>query len=211
MSNVEAFDAIKIVQSIELPFASTALNVFYARWEPGDGVSPMSDVEATLVAQDWMQALYGVLAPMLYHNLMVGQARQYRNSEPMGQPAIWEPISTFDTGQAGEDSSSNQMIAHGVAAVMRVVGTAASVISRKYFPGLTETWISAGKWTSDAITNLGTALVIWMSKRDVTEPAGKLVPGTWSTRGNQFVPFSLTGFVSMYAGYQRRRKPGVGM
>ena len=211
MSDVQALDAVKIVQSIELPFASTALNIFYARWEPDDSVTPLTDVEAVLVAQSWMQSIYGALAPMLYHSLVAGQATLYRNASPAPFPAFGQKFGFADTDLQGEDSSSIQMVAHGVAAVMRVIGTAASVISRKYFPGLTEAWVSAGKWTSDALSQLGVVLVLWMSKRDVATPPGKLVPGTWSTKGNQFIPFSLTGFVSMYAGYQRRRKPGVGM
>lgn len=110
------------------------------------------------------------------------------------------------TGTQG--TSANEMGSHGVAAVLRHPTLLARRQGRKFVPGIVETSITDSVIAAAALAALGNYGV------EMADPIGTLgtvlQPGVWSpTLG--FEPFEPTVIVNAITGYQRRRKPGVGI
>jgi hypothetical protein len=84
------------------------------------------------------------------------------------------------------------------------------ITGRKFIPGFAESGIEDNNWGSGTLVSLALYAVEWASTwvdpNDVT-----LVIGVYSNTKNTFAASNGVEVVNGIAGYQRRRKPGVGI
>jgi hypothetical protein len=83
------------------------------------------------------------------------------------------------------------------------------VQARKFIPGFDEGSIIDSTWESPALVNLAAFADQWVAELNMGDGAS-WDPGTMSEKWAGFVKFSGAVAVNTLAGYQRRRKPGVG-
>lgn len=107
------------------------------------------------------------------------------------------------TGQASGDQMPN-----AVAAVLIATAEGVGRMGRKFFSGVSESFISGNSLYSTGITALASTLLAYITPVD-DGINGVLTPGVVDKDGN-FHAF-VGGFVSSFLGSCRKRKPGVGI
>ena len=109
---------------------------------------------------------------------------------------------------------ANDPLPHGVAAVCRYVTNALRRQGRHFIPGITENETLAGNLTASAITALGNYMDEFT---DVLSPVGGVLrlctynTDPLSTLYESASAYADTYYVNEILGYQRRRKPLVGI
>ena len=108
-------------------------------------------------------------------------------------------------------SSATDMLPHGVAAICHAMTSNPDVIGTKYFPGFCEGFSSNSDWTGATVTAMLAAAADWVTAFVGANTGGDFGPGVWSPKNTLF--YLMTGAYSANgdSGYQRRRKPGVGI
>jgi len=117
-----------------------------------------------------------------------------------------EYINTVDLNVVGNDATD--MAPHGVAAVVTGHTDYPKTRARKFFPGIGEDNISGSTISAGLLTLLANLAVEWMADYGLGGDA-YLVGAALSTVNGQLAEIIRTT-IPAYAGYQRRRKPGVG-
>lgn len=100
----------------------------------------------------------------------------------------------------------------GVAALMTAYTALNRVFGRKFIYGYIESAILSGAIDTDPLTRLGNAAAEYLTAYSggTMGPLDYLVPGVYSSKVSDFVPFSNVAVVKDTLSYQRRRKTGVG-
>jgi hypothetical protein len=80
---------------------------------------------------------------------------------------------------------------------------------RKFIPGLTETQQAGSTLVAGAVTALINFGDNTITPRSVS--GGTMISGWWSEASAAFRPYATTYILNLIMGYQRRRKPGVGI
>jgi len=117
---------------------------------------------------------------------------------------IWDD--TFQTIQ-GEDNG--HMLPHGAACLMKFYTSIPKRQGRKYLQGYTENTQTSGVWDSLPLARMATFVSALLG--DITTTNGTLEGGVFNEVTESFLPFRSEGGISLYQGYQRRRRPGVGI
>ena len=196
-------DILQVAQRILMPNSEVALNVFIARYL---GVTSLADSVAITAMTNWIESIYTPILPQL------------------------ESTGTFDTGAVDVVSglgvvlrslgvisptlvptNVGELFPHGVAPMIRVLTITPRVWGRKFLPLYTEATAIEGFLGAAEIVNLVLAGVAWADPFDDPVAGDTWVPGVISAKQLDFEPFSGTVIVGNVPGYQRRRKPGVGI
>ncbi len=106
-------------------------------------------------------------------------------------------------------SSVNDMLPHGAAAVCRFAGVGTGRQGRKFISGITEAHQDESTLTAGAVTGLVFFALAVTS--NATVAGGQLLAGWQRSNPLGFIQYSGSVFVNTVMGYQRRRKPGVGI
>lgn len=200
-------DIAQVVQTWDAPLASVAQNVWHLKMVSGAGAEP-SDLLADILTQqqvafadieDEISGFFEViLLELLQYNFVT------HRFEGVGSLAA--------TGIVGQ--SAIDYLPHGVAAVGRIVTEVAKRQGRTFVPGLTDSVVVGGLLSSGAEASLAAYLLDFQT--DVA-PTGGLF--TWCTFNIEplsalYETASLTSgsvIANALPGYQRRRKPLVGL
>ncbi len=199
---VELDDELRITVTLTMPGTTVAQNVFYTIYK---GVSQAWDYEVVQDMSDMIVAIFDTIKSDLGTGVSISSVETYKRES--GTPDYWGSIGVDFPTWAGTGIS--EVLPNGVALVIRSLTGAVKTVGRKYVAGLTENEVSTTTWVAGALARAALFLIQWYvgwaaSPRDYQS-------GVWSTLTSAIVPMAMEGVVSTIPGYQRRRKPGVGM
>lgn len=106
-------------------------------------------------------------------------------------------------------TEAGQQLPNGAAALVRLFSSLPRRQGRKFISGVsTNMYLDAG-WTALFLADL--ALFLADTVASVATANGTLQPGLFNVVDEDFIPFKNAGGVNVFAAYQRRRRPGVGI
>lgn len=200
---VQVGDKMKIVATLAMPGLTVSQNVFYANYN-GSGAASDDDVTSDLAA--WVEEMFDNLDSIMVDVVSISEVVVSKLIDDT--PVTWEEIGTEPGVFVGLETGD--MVAHGVAAVVRIATSGVKSIARKYIAGFSEGFSSELGWTAGAITALLAFSVDWITGPP-TVAGRNYTGGIVSASDGSFRTFGLNAVVSGIQGYQRRRKPGVGI
>lgn len=125
-----------------------------------------------------------------------------------GMTSKWEKIGTYEMSNPGGSGSGTQL-PNGVAGVIRFLADEVGEQGRKFLAGLDGTSIIDNLLQSAALI----AIADWadLIVAPVAVTGGDMLPGWWKVSTSAHVSYNGNYIINTIAGYQRRRKPGVGI
>lgn len=202
--SVEAGTTLRAVAELIMPASTVAQNVYVASFNDTGGSNADQDVVDDMV--DWCNAMYLQLVDQMNDTVLPGEVKVYE----------WDPIG-LDWDELGSGTMTfvtanvSQMLPHGVAAVITGRTFNPDVNGRKFFAGFGEDMCSGSNLTGAALTALLLAGAQWLTTFTGTATGSTFYPGVWSVVDSAFRRFVDNLIVNGIVGYQRRRKPGVGI
>jgi hypothetical protein len=201
---IEAGAVLRVVAELVMPGSTVAQNVFYATFNDTGGSNADQDVVDDLV--DWVDDIFNTIVNQMADSIVAGEVKVYQwDDVDLDWDEIGSNVATFVPADVGE------MLPHGVAAVITGRTFDADVNGRKFFAGFGEAEQAGSYWVALALTNLILAGAEWLTSFTGAATGSTFYPGVWSTVQVIFRRFVDNLIVNGVAGYQRRRKPGVGI
>lgn len=202
-------DVIKVVQTIECPALVIAQNVYYWRL---DDPTPDSPSNAQIVS-----AVDTRLDDM-YSQIDADMSTEYQASDFTVERIDWdgtkwetqENVGTGDITVVGENAAD--AVPHGVAATVTANTSRPQTKARKFLTGIVESLVADSTWSGTVLTSLALYIISWLTDQAVVGSA-ELIPvvvGQSGLSAGSVYPLIAAG-ANAIAGYQRRRKPGVGV
>lgn len=195
---------LRIVASLLFPESVIAQNVFYAVFTDTGGSDADQDVIDDVGI--WVDAIMTTLAGNIYDGVSLDEVKVYIYDAGDDD---WDELG--DTTPIFVGASSADMLPHGVAAVVHAKTSNPDVQAAKYFGGFTESTQEDGILNGGALTALGLAADEWSEPFVGANSGGDIFPGVWSPTKTNFFYFNQVETINAILGYQRRRKPGVGI
>jgi len=191
---------LKGVQEMLLPGDVVALNIFY--WK-AQFQAPQQEADVVDKMVEVMEAVYGSLTDEIVSGAVLGDMHGY-----VRDGLVWTLIGTG----APDVTFLNitEMLPQGVAALMRAYTERPRTIGRKYIPGFAENAQASGVLGAGAVTALGVAAVQWGNTWQLS-PDNRILGGVWSTTQSDVMLMNDVYVIPVNPGYQRRRRPGVGI
>jgi hypothetical protein len=187
-----------------MPDETIAINVFWALLDDNAGGGPLADADILQAAANYVDNFYDEMGVDLADTLLGTIVEVWAVDEPSGDLT---PIGDETTTYEGQ--SVNDALPNGVAGVMSLKTVETDVTGRKFVPGYTDETFVDNNMTGPALARAALAAVEWAAQwvdaNDVI-----LNPGVYSSVKQNFFIATGTVIVNAIAGYQRRRKPGVG-
>lgn len=202
--SIPADTVIRCVAELLLPQTSIAQNVFYVKFLDDGGSNADQDVVDDIA--DYLDALYLAVADEMSDQVVLNEVKCY----------LWDTVG-LDWDEIGSaaltitPNDTGHMLPHGVAAVVTGRTVDPDVNGRKFFPGYGENSQIESTLNGAAITALLVAAAIWVTPFVGTATGSTFDPGVWSVVQVAFKKFVDHIIVNGIMGYQRRRKPGVGI
>jgi hypothetical protein len=191
---------LKGVQEVLLVGDVVALNIFYWR---ADFIEEQQNSIVAGGMEEQIEAIYTELIAMIDDGAELGELRCYKQvGLAWDLFKVRSPEVTFTGG--------TDMLPHGVSPLMRAYTEHPRVISRKYLPGFVETSQADGVLDGAALTALAAAADVWVTTFELSTN-NNLVAGVYSTVREAVSEFDGVTVIPVHPGYQRRRRPGVGM
>lgn len=129
---------------------------------------------------------------------------------------IYDPLDD-DWDEVGSDAwtvvftGAGDMFPHGVAPIVRAKTMDPDVQGRKFLPGFVETTAADGALTAPALADLANFGTGWITPFVGAATGGDFVPVVWSVAQKVAKIMNGVYILNGQMGYQRRRKPGVGI
>ena len=201
-------DVLRVAVNISLPDNVVAQNVFYYEVNDPTPDNP-SDSQVLTAIDSELTALYTDIEDAMTDDVTVLDADVEKIEWETDHWETKDNIGIVTLAIVGD--STGEMVPHGVAATVTANTSRPQTRARKFFPGFSEAFVSESDWTGSAITWLTNAAAEWISNRGITG-AAELIPIVVGMSGDSAgLIYPLLGVViNSIAGYQRRRKPGVG-
>lgn len=195
---------LRIVASLLFPENVIAQNVFYAVFAD-TGTSDDED-DVVLDLADWIEAAYVNITGRVAQEIDLTGIKVYE----------YDPIDT-DWDEVGEAvinydfTGTGDMSAHGVCFVIHAKTTDPDVQAAKFMGGVSDTQIEDGLFIAATINDMALFADDWATPFVGTATGADFAPGVWSPTHTNFFLFNGTEVLNTIPGYQRRRKPGVGI
>lgn len=196
---------IKLAAGMLLADESVAQGIFWLVVEDVIGSGPLDEEDVIEAAGNWIDILYAHIEGNINDDVIPGIVDVWEVDGPTGDlTPIGDGIQTWVPSQVSEQ------LPNGVAAIIQMKTANTDVTGRKFLPGFTEIGIADNNWGSGSLTQMALFAADWALAYDDPNDV-RLLPGVYSNTFNNF--FLATGVVVIngIAGYQRRRKPGVGI
>jgi hypothetical protein len=195
---------LRVVASMLFPDSVIAQNVFYAVFADTGGSDDEDDVVSDLV--DWCEAMFGEITGMIVNDVTTSEIQVY---EYDAGDDDWDEVGSASWSVTFTDTAD--MMPHGVAAVLHNKTSDPDTWATKYIGGLGETQALDSDIIAGALADLADFVTDWNTSFIGAATGGTFGPGVWSEKDTVFKLFNGTGSVNGILGYQRRRKPGVGI
>ena len=197
---------LKIAQEIQLPDVTTALNVMWLQvaetLTPADAVTVEADLDP------YMKQMYERMTTIVSSQVGYGSYK------------VWtvDPITNQETfyteGNAGIVNGTNATdpLPNGVAGIVGFLIPGRPRTPLNFLAGWGEGTLVDNNLSASAIAACLLFALDWRAgPAAVGSPTFTWVSGLYSRVDHAFLAAGLTAFVNIIAGYQRRRKPGVGI
>lgn len=197
---IESGENIKVVVEHVLPEDVVALNVFYY-W------TVFAEDQAEYLVMDdlktQLEAIYTEIIANVVDGVDAGQIRFYKKTLLGWDLLGSRTLNVTYTSGAG-------MVAQGVSYLVRAYTAEPRVIGRKYIAGAPVDALTDGVIGGTTLTALAGFATEWGTTVELSA-GNELWPGVYSTVHGFVVVMSGTMVVPVHPGYQRRRRPGVGI
>lgn len=195
---------LKLAQNILLPDDQVAVNVFWAVLEDSVGSGPLAVIDVLAAASNYMDEVYENLLALIADTVVSTVVEVWEVDGPTGDlTPIGDELTTW-TPTGGTD-----ILPNGVAGIISAKTTNTDVTARKFFPGFLENNCDENNWISGALTSMISAGADWVDGW-VDPNEVEFIGGVYSMTKHNFFMFTDVVLANAIAGYQRRRKPGVG-
>ncbi len=194
---------LKVVVTISMPGLTVAQNVYYVRYT---GVNPADEEDVVDDMKLWADDMYGNILSVLADTVSISEVAV--STKLQAEPLSFEEIGTVPSTQVG--TALDPILPNGVAVVMRVATSAVKSLARKYIAGISDGFNIGAVWDSNVLSSSASFLFDWIAG-PATVGDRSYVAGIVSTKDGFFKTFPGAGILSTIPGYQRRRKPGVGI
>lgn len=195
-------DHLRLTVSSTMPLASIAQNVYYARVDSlggGDDNTVLFDLKL------WVESIYLQLRPIISDK--VTQVLLEVAIQALGGAIT--PVGSQTLSIVG--AAAAQMASHGVAGQSNMVLDGGGRPSIKFWPGVNEAGIEDGEFLSFDINIMLAAAAAIVLGPNLVGTLGSYTPGIVTGDTLNFKTFTGTIAAKTLPGYQRRRKPGVGI
>lgn len=201
-------EVCKVVKTILMPSLVLGQNVYY--WRLDDPV-PDNPSDAQIIS-----ALDTKLTDMC-NQVDQLMSNEYSFGSFSAERVTWDGSKWETTSNLGEavlnilGTLVADAMPHGVAAVVAAQTTRPQTRARKFLAGLTDTNAEDSTWSGAVMTALALYALAWIGSQAVVGSA-ELVPVVLGQSGPSagIIYPLISAAASSIAGYQRRRKPGVG-
>lgn len=201
---VEAGTILRVVAELLVPSTTVMQNVFYCKFNDTGGSNENQDVVDD--ARDWCDAIYTTLEDQVKDLIDPGEVKVY----------VWDTVG-LDWDELGSATmvttflNGSNMLPHGVAAVITGRTFNPDVNGRKFFGGFCEDQQDVSLLVPAAIVALAFAGSEWQTTFTGLATGSTFHTGVWSVAQSAFRQFVDILIINAVMGYQRRRKPGVGI
>lgn len=195
---------LRIVGSMLFPDSVIAQNVFNAVLTTAGGSSAEVDVVADMA--DWLEDMYFHLLAYISDTATSTDVKVYEYDDIDDD---WDEVGS-DTWTAAF-GNAEQMLPNGVAVIVHARTTDPDVQGTKYLGGMGEDRVHENDIAGALATVALDFLDEWITPFVGSASGATFTPVIWSPTGTVAVAMSGTGYVNAQVGYQRRRKPGVGI
>lgn len=198
-------DIIRGVLSITMTNGDVAKNVF--TWLV-DKVSVGSWTDAATVGyvQSAIEAIFDEVLTMIKGTITFDLVDLYKWTG-----TEWDYLTTGTPSIT--PTGAGDVMPAGLAMLMTAYTDLNKVFGRKFLYGVCEAEAIAGFIQTTGVTALAAAAVAYLDAHQsgTMGPLDYLVPGVYSSKATDFVPFNGIAVVKNIFSYQRRRKTGVGV
>jgi hypothetical protein len=195
---------LRIVAVMLFPDSSIMQNVFAAVLTSAGGSSDEQDVTDDMV--EYMEAVYANHVNQLDQDLTASEVIVY---EWDAADEDWDELGSNSWTVAFNADSI--LLPRGVALVVNYNTSDPDVQGRKYFGGFTEASWEQGSWDAGLLTAAAAAAVDIVTTFVGTNTGATFQPVVWSPTQQTARFYTGAVIINAVAGYQRRRKPGVGV
>ena len=195
---------LRIVASFLFPESVIAQNVFYAIFNDTGGSNDEDDVVSDAV--DWLEDMYTEVITAISDEVSSTQCHVY----------LYDAVDDdFDeVGSAPWSvnfSNTADMMPHGCSMIAHCQTSDPDVRGTKYIGGPGDGAATASALSGPIITLMLNFADDWVAPFVGLATGGDFGPGIWSVKNTAFFLCSGVNSVNTDIGYQRRRKPGVGI
>lgn len=201
---ISADTVLRAVAELLLPGTNIAQNVWYFKFLDDGGSNADQDVVDDIVSQ--LDAMYNTIRNEVSDTVTLNEVKVYQ----------WDAVGA-DWDEVGSNVMSNlmldtgHMLPHGVAPVVTARTVDPDVNGRKFFAGYGENSCNASTLNGTALTALIVLAAQWVNGFTGGATGSAFTAGVWSVKLLQFKAFVDNFIINAVIGYQRRRKPGVGI
>ena len=199
-----ANDILKVVVSLAFPDSVVAQNIFWTLFE-ADG-SSVDDDDVLDDLETYVEAIYANILGALSDLVSLDDMKVYVY-DSVG--ADFDEVG--DRTVTGVGTLATHMLPHGVAAVSNIGTTDPDVQGRKFWGGLGEDASEDGYVSAPSAAAFALCVGDWMTPFTGANTGSGFIPGVWSVVNTLFYASNAEGSTNLLLGYQRRRKPGVGI
>lgn len=201
-------DVLKVVLDISQPSAVVGQNVFY--WQLDDP-TPDNPSNAQI-----MTALDTKLTAMI-GDIQTATADDYTYGDFIASKIEWitdkwVTVEDLGTGAVNVTGSSvNDSAPHGIAGTITAYTSRPQTRARKFLPGFSKLEYTDSTLSGTLLVALAAYVVEWLTNQAIVGSA-ELAPAVVGQSGPSagLIYLLLSAAANGIAGYQRRRKPGVG-
>ena len=199
---ISSLDSLRATVQYTLGTGNIHQNVFH--FDAGAGVSE-SEANCVAAIAVWANTAYAVIENELAQDVEPDSLTVAKWNSITGK---WEQIGSGPL-TAPDGGGSTEMFPHGVSAVIRFLADAIGQQGRKFIGGLGEDMMADGVLVGTSITQLAAWADLIVTA--VAVSGGELNPGWWTLLDDTVIRYSGDYILNLIAGYQRRRKPGIGI
>lgn len=195
---------LKVVASLAFPDSVIAQNVFYVLFSNDGGSDDDDDVLDDL--EDWVEDMWTLILAAMADDVTMDDIKVYIYD---GVDDDFDEVGTRTTDVTF--TSGDQYMPLGVAIVSNAKTTDPDVYGRKYWGGFTEAVNDDGHIAAGYPSDFALLAGEWITPFTGAASGSEFVPGVYSLTRQAFYAFNGVADTNLVWGYQRRRKPGVGI
>lgn len=195
---------LRVVASLLFPENVIAQNVFYCVFADTGTSDDEDDVVDDLAT--WVEDMYDHFNTVIADTVDLTGIKVY-NYDVIDDD--WDEVG--DAVLSDSFGSGSDILVHGVAMVIHAKTTDPDVQAAKFIGGFSEPNTEDGLFVASALVTGVNFAVEWSTAFVGAITGAQFGPGVWSVKNQNFFLFSGTEVINAIPGYQRRRKPGVGI
>lgn len=190
---------IKAVATFDIGGVTKAQNVYHFKHIT---TTEQDDGDVVTAAKNYVQLIMQELQGRIKSDVTMPTVEVY-----IYESSAWQPLGSEVSSWAG--TNTGERLPSGVSLVLNGIKNRTGYRDRKFIAGLTEDSAVGDLWGSATMTAAAAAILKWYSPH--SDANGVDLRSVSFDRVTAAVKELTGGYASQKVGYQRRRKPGVGL